>query len=414
VFEASPEDLIWTPTTRAQHSRAALSYGSDLTDAECAILEPFLPPPCGRERRRKWPMRRIIEAIFYVLRAGCAGEMLPGDSPPVSTVYRWFACVRDSGSWETINHHLVMRDRERVGRAASPSAAALDSQSAKTAEAGGPRGYDAGKKVLGRKRHALVDTDGRALKLRVHPASVQDRDGAVSLLKASRRSFRFLQRVFADSAYAGEKVAEATRIIVEIVSKPAGQIGFAVHPRRREVERFFAWLGGNRRFARDLEKAIASAQGIALRRLGDAPAPTPRTLLTRFGMDSEDFLQEAERRMAALARAAAVHHGVAAETRALARFALVTLARQIVNLIEARANRLGLATRRVPPGVGHDAQILAHVCPAGMIFVPSARGHSHNIAEFAASRDVENGATLLLATLLDLAGGEEPLDETGQ
>src|ERR1019366_7623855 len=114
---------------------------------------------------------------------------------------------RDGGLFETINHHLLMADRERIGREASPSAAVIDSQSTKTTEAGGPRGYDAGKKVNGRKRHALVDTDGRALVLHVHPASVQDRDGAVPLLQASRGSFPFVERVFADTAYNAERVA---------------------------------------------------------------------------------------------------------------------------------------------------------------------------------------------------------------
>jgi transposase len=124
---------------------------------------------------------------------------------------------------------VIVADRERVGRDASPSAAIIDSQSVKTTEAGGPRGYDAGKKVNGRKRHALVDTDGRGLVIEPHPASIQDRDGGGPLLQASRRVFPFIQRVFADSGYTGEKVAKATVITVEIVRKNPGQVGFAVN-----------------------------------------------------------------------------------------------------------------------------------------------------------------------------------------
>ena len=253
---------MWTPATRAQHTRDELRYGSDLTDAEWAVLAPLLPPPCKTGRRRAWPMREMMNAIFYVLRASCAWRMVPAEFPPWQTVYRWFASLRDAGVWEAINHHLVMQDRERVGRDASPTAGVMDSQSIKTTEAGGPCGYDAAKKVKGRKRHALVDTDGRALVLQASPASVQDRDGAPPLLAASRGSFPFIERVFADSGYAGERVANATRIALEIVRAQPGQIGFAVQPRRWVVERFFAWINRNRRLAKDFEATITSATAL--------------------------------------------------------------------------------------------------------------------------------------------------------
>ena len=122
---------MWTPTTRRQHSRDELRYGSDLTDAEWAIIAPFMPPPARTGRPRLWTMREIMNAIFYVLRSGCAWRLLPKDFPPMTTVYGWFLRFRRQSLFETINHHLVMQDRQRVGREASPSAAVIDSQSVK-------------------------------------------------------------------------------------------------------------------------------------------------------------------------------------------------------------------------------------------------------------------------------------------
>jgi transposase len=222
---------MWTPATRRQHSRDGLRYESDLTDAEWELIEPLMPRRCPRGRPPT-DLREVVNAIFYVLRGGVAWRLLPSDLPPRSTVFGWFSLWRDNGLFEAINHHLVMADRERVGREASPSAAVLDSQSVKTTESGGPKSYDAGKKVKGRKRQVMVDTDGRGLILEPQPADIQDRDGAPIVLRLSRRSFPFIAKAFADAGYAGERPATATSIILEIVKKPPDQKGFAVHPRR--------------------------------------------------------------------------------------------------------------------------------------------------------------------------------------
>ncbi|AMB46473.1 MULTISPECIES: IS5 family transposase [Methylobacteriaceae] len=269
---------MWTPTTRRQHNRARLRYETDLTDTEWAVIAPMMPEPASRGRPPVWTMREVLNAIFYVLRGGIAWRLIPKDLPPRSTTFGYFSRWRDEGLFGRINHALVMADRERAGREASPTAAVLDSQSVKTTESGGPRGYDAGKKVKGRKRQALVDTDGRALVLDPQTADIQDRDGAGPVLRLSRRTFPFIVRAFADAGYAGDRPATATVITIDIVRKPKDQVGFAVHPRRWVVERFFGWISRNRRLWKDPEATLASAQAflyaaavmILVRRLGRA------------------------------------------------------------------------------------------------------------------------------------------------
>ncbi len=169
---------MWTDTTRAHHSRKGLTLPSDLSDGEWAVLEPFFPPPSQTGWPRKWPVRRVVEGILYLLRGGLPWRMLPPCFPPVSTVQRWFYLWRDMGPWERINHYLLQDLRTAQGREASPTAGVIDSQSVKTTESGGPRGYDAGKKINGKKRHIITDTQGFTVGAVVHTADVQHRDGA--------------------------------------------------------------------------------------------------------------------------------------------------------------------------------------------------------------------------------------------
>jgi transposase len=233
-------------------------YPSDLTDQEWERIAPLLPEPAKKGRQPEVDLREVLNAIRYMARSGGGWRMLPRDFPPWQTVYWWFRRFVRLLLFRTIHDVALMIDRERSGRAASPTAGVIDSQSVK-APAAKKRGYDAAKKVVGRKRHIAVDTDGRLLMVNLTTADISDSAGAQFILHAIRQRWPWIKHLFADGAYDRRKLMDKAAFedfVVEIVRRIEGDRGFNVLPRRWVVERTFAWMTRWRRLVRDYERRI--------------------------------------------------------------------------------------------------------------------------------------------------------------
>jgi transposase len=242
----------------ANIERKTKRYPTDLTDEEWSAVEPLLPKPGRKGRKRVIDLREVLNAIRYLARSGGGWRMLPKDFPPWQTVYWWFRRFVRRLLFRTIHDLALMLDRERSGREASPSAGVMDSQSVKAPSAK-TRGYDAAKKVVGRKRHIGVDTDGRLLMVNLTTADISDSAGGQMILDAIRKRWPWLKHLFADGAYDRTQLMDKAAFrdfAVEIVRRIDGEAGFKALPRRWVVERTFGWMTRWRRLVRDYETRL--------------------------------------------------------------------------------------------------------------------------------------------------------------
>jgi putative transposase len=231
-------------------------YPTDLTDSQWYLIKDLLPPAKSGGRPRELDLRHVINAIFYVIVGGIKWRMLPREYPNWQSVYYYFRQWRLSGDWQRLHDAVRAQLREQEGRHKHPTAGCLDSQSIKSTEIEGVRGFDANKKVKGRKRHLLVDTLGLLLVVVVTAASVQDRDGARQIFKRMRGLCKKLRVIWVDGAYRGELIEQARqrwRLWLRPVLRSDEQKGFVVLPRRWVVERTFSWLNPYRRLSKDYE-----------------------------------------------------------------------------------------------------------------------------------------------------------------